>query len=47
MTAKMHPDSSHTTVFAQIYVSDANVLSHIVDVLKSMKDVYEVKRVIH
>ena len=47
MTAKMHPDSSHTTVFAQIYVSDANVLSHIVDVLKSMKDVYEVKRIIH
>ena len=47
MTAKMHPDSSHTTVFAQIYVSDANVLSHIVDVLKSMKDIYEVKRVIH
>ena len=47
MTAKMHPDSSHATVFAQIYVSDANVLSHIVDVLKSMKDVYEVKRVIH
>lgn len=47
MTAKMHTDSSHTTVFAQIYVSDANVLSHIVDVLKSMKDIYEVKRVIH
>ena len=47
LSAKFHPDSSQTSVYAQIYVSDANVLNHVEDILKSTKDVYEVKRVIH
>ena len=47
LSAKFHPDSNQTSVYAQIYVSDANVLSHVEDILKSTKDVYDVKRVIH
>ena len=47
MTAKMHPDTNRTSVYAQIYVSDANVLNHVESILTSTKDIYEVKRVIH
>ncbi len=47
LSAKFHPDSNQTSVYAQIYVSDANVLNHVADILKRTKDVFDVKRVIH
>lgn len=47
ITGKLHPETQTTSVFAQIYVSDANVLNHVFDILKGTKGVYEVKRIIH
>ena len=47
INAKIHQENMTTSVYCQIYVSDANVLQHVFDILKGMKDIYEVKRVIH
>lgn len=47
INAKIHQENMTTSVYCQIYVSDANVLQHIFGILKGMKDIYEVRRVIH
>lgn len=47
ISAKMHQENLTTSVYCQIYVSDANVLQHIFAILTSTKDIYEVKRIIH
>lgn len=47
ISAKMHQEYLTTSVYCQIYVSDASVLQHIFAILSSTKDVYEVRRVIH
>ena len=47
ISAKIHQENLTTSVYCQIYVSDANVLQHVFAILNSTKDVYDVKRVIH
>ena len=47
ISAKLHPENMTTSIFAQIYVSDSNVLQNIFAILKGMKDIYDIKRVIH
>ncbi len=47
LSAKTHADTNNVSVYAQIYISNASVLTHIEDILKSTKDIYDVKRVIH
>ena len=47
ISGRLHPESATTSISAQIYVSDANVLNHVFDILRSTKGIYEVRRVIH
>ena len=47
LNAKLHPENLTTTVYCQIYVSDLITLNHTFQILKNIKDVYEVKRQIH
>lgn len=47
INAKLHPETVTTSIYCQIYVSDVNMLTHTFQILKNVKDVYDVKRIIH
>lgn len=47
ISAKTRPDTSNVDVYAQIYVANNEAFMKISDILRSMKDVYSVKRIIH
>lgn len=47
VSAKLHPETLTSSIYCQIYVSDLNELNHTFQILKNVKDIYEVKRIIH
>ncbi len=47
ISAKLHSENFTCTISTQIYVKDINELNKAFQLLKNVKDVYEVKRVIH
>lgn len=47
LNAKLHPETLTTTVYCQIYVPDVTTLHHTFQILKNVKDVYEIRRQIH
>ena len=46
-SAKLHPETSTTTISAQIYVTNTMMLEQILSTLRNINSVYQVKRVIH
>ncbi len=47
ISGKLHSENFTCTISAQIYVKDINELNKAFQLLKNVKDVYEIKRVIH
>ena len=47
VSAKLHPETLTSSIYCQIYVSDLNELNHTFQILKNVKDIYDVKRIIH
>ncbi len=47
INGKMHPENFSCTISAQIYVKDVNELNKTFQAIKNIKDVFEIKRVIH
>lgn len=47
VSAKLHPETLTTSIYCQLYVSDVNELNHTFQILKNIKDIYDVKRIIH
>ncbi len=47
ISAKLHSENFTCTISGQIYVKDSNELNKAFQLIKNVKDVYEVKRVIH
>lgn len=47
ISAKLHPETITASISCQVYVRDVNELNHTFQILKNIKDIYDVKRVIH
>lgn len=47
ISAKLHTENFTCTISGQIYVKDSNELNKAFQLIKNVKDVYEVRRVIH